>query len=223
MAELRNWQPGWIDRARHTAQGMLAPLFGGDERAAMAYVDDKVKPTLEYMPGVGDAMAAAEARDEFAKGNYGMGGLLAAGAAVGLVPGVGDAVQKGVKKGINIVRKTPTMADAYIDDVFAGTVSLSENHPFVSAINVEPQYRGQGIGRELYAEAEKMAGKPLFPSPLGLTDDAVRMWKKRLASMPSDDAQRLLDAAQAAGEGYGILADLVAGRLKPLRESINTY
>ena len=98
QAEMKAWNPGWIDTARHTAQGMLSPLlFGGDDRKAMAFVDDKIKPTMEFLPGVGDAMAAGEAVDEFKKGNYGMGGMLAVGAAAGLVPGVGDVVQKGIK------------------------------------------------------------------------------------------------------------------------------
>jgi hypothetical protein len=100
QSELRAWNPGVMDNVRNFAMNALAPLFGGDVRAANAYYRDKVQPTLEFLPGVGDVMAAGEARDAFGQGDYLGGGLLAAGAAAGLVPGVGDAVQKGIKAAV---------------------------------------------------------------------------------------------------------------------------
>jgi hypothetical protein len=98
--EMRAYEPTLMDQLRYKAIDVLAPLFGGDERAANAYYRDKVQPTAEFLPGVGDAMAAAEAKDAFGQGDYLGGGLLAAGAAAGLVPGVGDAVQKGIKAAV---------------------------------------------------------------------------------------------------------------------------
>lgn len=95
--ELRRWTPGIIDNMRWYASKALAPLFGGDQKAANAYYMDKVQPTAEFLPGIGDAMAAGEAVDAFKGGNYGTGAILAAGAAAGLVPGVGDAAAKGIK------------------------------------------------------------------------------------------------------------------------------
>jgi hypothetical protein len=103
--ELRAWNPGVMDNVRNFAMNALAPLFGGDVRAANAYYRDKVQPTLEFLPGVGDVMAAGEARDAFGQGDYLGGGLLAAGAAAGLVPGVGDAVQKGASKAVKRARE----------------------------------------------------------------------------------------------------------------------
>ena len=46
----------------------------------------------EFTPGLGDAMTAQEAYGEAQEGNYGTAALLAALAAMGLIPGVGDAV-----------------------------------------------------------------------------------------------------------------------------------
>lgn len=47
--------------------------------------------TAGMAPGLGDAMSAKEAYDAYAKGDYGTAALLATLAAVGLVPGPGDA------------------------------------------------------------------------------------------------------------------------------------
>jgi hypothetical protein len=102
--ELRAYEPGVMDNVRNFAINALAPLFGGDVRAANAYYRDKIQPTAEFLPGVGDVMAAGEARDAFGQGDYLGGSLLAAGAAAGLVPGVGDVVQKGISKGAKSLR-----------------------------------------------------------------------------------------------------------------------
>jgi hypothetical protein len=45
----------------------------------------------EFTPGVGDALSVQEAYDAAQEGNYGTAALLATLAAIGLVPGVGDA------------------------------------------------------------------------------------------------------------------------------------
>jgi hypothetical protein len=46
----------------------------------------------EFLPGVGDAMDAQDSAIAFGKGDYLTGGLLGGAAAIGLVPGVGDAL-----------------------------------------------------------------------------------------------------------------------------------
>jgi GNAT superfamily N-acetyltransferase len=110
-------------------------------------------------------------------------------------------------------------ARAYMGDKYAGEVNVAERGPFISSITVEPEFRGQGIGRELYKEAEELAGDVLVPSPLGLTDDAMRMWNKRFENMASFEANELLDKSKEIGRQYGIKdADLDA-RLDPLRNT----
>jgi GNAT superfamily N-acetyltransferase len=149
-------------------------------------------------------------------GDAGWLGLSALGMAL---PGRPAAARDAVE-GVRYVRKSPTMADAYVGDQFAGTVSLAEGKPFVSAVSVEPQFRGQGVGSGLYREAEAMAGRPLVPSPLGLTEDATSLWQRRLARMRPEDANRLIDESMELGRGYGIRDEHLEPRLGPLRQSI---
>jgi hypothetical protein len=58
----------------------------------------------DFTPGVGDAMTAKDAYDAAQEGDYGTAALLSALAAVGLVPGVGDAAstagKAAIKKGM---------------------------------------------------------------------------------------------------------------------------
>ena len=97
FGSLRAYEPGLMDKARWWMQDTLTPAFGGDAKAAGAYVNDKIMPTAEWLSGIGDAMAAGDAVDYFKQGSPMLGSLSALGAAVGLVPGVGDVAQKGIK------------------------------------------------------------------------------------------------------------------------------
>lgn len=133
LAEVRAWEPGIMDNVRNYAMNALAPLFGGDVRAANAYYRDKIQPTAEYLPGVGDAMAAAEAKDAFSQGDYGKAAVDAGAAAVGLVPGVGDILAgagKAIFAGIGaatankaLLKKAEDMASAGAsrDDIWRDT------------------------------------------------------------------------------------------------------
>jgi hypothetical protein len=151
--ELRAYEPGVMDNVRNFAMNALAPLFGGDVRAANAYYRDKVQPTLEFLPGVGDVMAAGEARDAFGQGDYLGGGLLAAGAMAGLVPGVGDAVQKGASKaakGIRAYHGSPHDFDKFsLDKIGTGEGAQAYGHGLYFAENegVAKSYRDALGGR----------------------------------------------------------------------------
>ena len=52
--------------------------------------------TQDFMPVIGDLVALGEAGDAFSRGELAAAGLLGAGAAIGLVPGAGDALAKPV-------------------------------------------------------------------------------------------------------------------------------
>jgi hypothetical protein len=176
-----------MDNVRNYAMNALAPLFGGDVRAANAYYRDKVQPTAEFLPGVGDVMAAGEAVDEFGQGNYGMGTLLAAGAAAGLVPGVGDAVQKGVK---NVAQNLPNIRSQKKFKTDEGQWEVFDIEPDENKVRGRPsmftvlkskdgyvvrnaylpqEMQKQGIGSSFYqrmnAESVAKTGKPLRSSP----------------------------------------------------------
>lgn len=111
MAELRSLQPGYLDRLKYGIASLL-----GDDRQSVRDAE-KITSLLEYVPGVGDAMAGAEAVDEFNAGNYGTAGLLGAAAAAGLVPGVGDAVQRVARRAADeygaAVAIPPRLREAY--------------------------------------------------------------------------------------------------------------
>ena len=102
VAELRNWDPGWKDTARH----WLADMFGGD-MAAQRRVDS-VLEAAELLPVTGDISAVADSRDAFAEGRKFEGAGLAALAVVGLVPGIGKPIAQGLKKGIRAYHGTTT-------------------------------------------------------------------------------------------------------------------
>jgi GNAT superfamily N-acetyltransferase len=161
--EMRAYEPTLMDQLRYKAIDVLAPLFGGDERAANAYYRDKVQPTAEFLPGVGDVMAAAEAKDAFGQGDYLGGGLLAAGAAAGLVPGVGDVVQKGMRRFAKKVSPSEMGAGygnvhTYTDPETGAYMRVVErlgDAPRKAStldLYVPEEYRGQGIGKDLLAE-----------------------------------------------------------------------
>ena len=59
------------------------------------------KDVLEFVPVIGDAIAAKDVADEINKPNpdWFLVGVLTAGTAVGLIPGVGDAIGTAIKKG----------------------------------------------------------------------------------------------------------------------------
>jgi hypothetical protein len=52
--------------------------------------------TQDFLPVIGDALALGEAGEALSRGELAAAGLLGAGAAIGLVPGAGDALAKPV-------------------------------------------------------------------------------------------------------------------------------
>jgi hypothetical protein len=142
----------------------LAPLFGGDVRAANAYYRDKVQPTAEFLPGIGDVMAAGEAKDAYDQGNYGMAGLLGVGAAAGLVPGVGDAVQKGVKRGIRAYHGSPHDFDKFsLDKIGTGEGAQAYGHGlyFAESEGVAKSYRDD-LSKSAYSNPNRTAHRAMF-------------------------------------------------------------
>lgn len=118
-----------------------------------------------------------------------------------------------------IVPRGNGMYDVRVDGKFAGTASVAGDgeKPFLSAINIEPEFQRRGIGSALYESIEKDLGRPLVPSPLGLTDEATSFWQKRLRDMPPDKVAELLDEAMGIGRSYGIRDEHLAPRFAPLR------
>ena len=146
FGSLRAYEPGLMDKARWWMQDTLTPAFGGDAKAAGAYVNDKIMPTAEWLPGIGDAMAAGDAVDYFRQGSPMLGSLSALGAAVGLVPGVGDAAQKGIKGLVGGLEKSAKSKGV---DLF---LSPRGKNVAISKIVVPENMRNQGVGSSVMQE-----------------------------------------------------------------------
>ena len=146
FGSLRAYEPGLMDKARWWMQDTLTPAFGGDAKAAGAYVNDKIMPTAEWLPGIGDAMAAGDAVDYFRQGSPMLGSLSALGAAAGLVPGVGDVAQKGIKGLVGGLEKSAKSKGV---DLF---LSPRGKNVAISKIVVPENMRNQGVGSSVMQE-----------------------------------------------------------------------
>jgi GNAT superfamily N-acetyltransferase len=118
-----------------------------------------------------------------------------------------------------ITRVSPGQYDVRVGDKFAGTASVAGDgtKPFMSAVQIEPQFQRQGIGSQIYGQVESDLGRPLVPSPLGLSTEAAAFWKKRLANLPQEQRAALIDESAGLGRGYGISDQHLASRLDQLR------
>lgn len=94
MAEIKSYDPSLRDRLAWFLSDMA-----GDNRTARNYINDKARGIMDFVPGVGDAVAVDEAGRTLSSGNYGQGILEAGLAGAGLIPGFGDGVAK-VGKGL---------------------------------------------------------------------------------------------------------------------------
>lgn len=199
---LTNYTPTLRERV---SDGIRRALFT-DDRAGQQRAE-KVSNVLDFTP-VGMATGMYDAGREAGQGNYGPGAMLT---AMAFAPGPSPKIA-----GFSMAKRTPHSIDALVDGKNVGTVNLSENHPYISSIFVEPEYRGKGIGAALYGEAETVLGRPLVPSPLGLSEDAKKMWQKNLSTMSPDEAKKIIDEAWAIGRGYGVKDAHISERLDPL-------
>ena len=92
------------------------PMSFSGKRTATPYQGitamDAARFVAEATPIIGDAMAAKEVYDELQKPNpnYAMVAALGGAALVGLVPGLGDAMAAGIKKGTAKAKKNAKKA-----------------------------------------------------------------------------------------------------------------
>lgn len=124
----------------------------------------------------------------------------------------------GTKPSITISKNGPRY-EVHSGDKFVGSAGVVDEHssPFVSVVNLEKEFRKQGIAKKLYDFIEKDLGKKLIPSPLGLSPDAVSFWQKRLSKLPPAQREAILDEAFGIGKSYGTRDDIARSILAPLR------
>ena len=133
----------------------------------------------DFIPGIGDAIALKEAYDAASRGDKVAAGLLAAGAAVGLIPGAGDAVAR------------PLMA--------AGRKAAD----VASRIEVDPNAVGSMLGNvrvKPKSPAEEIAG--LLSS--GREDDVT---DEMLSKLTAQDNSELFDLYQSGATGMDLPMD----------------
>jgi GNAT superfamily N-acetyltransferase len=94
-----------------------------------------------------------------------------------------------------------------------------EQLPFVGISGVDPGKRGQGIGSAAYDRLAEQV-PDLAPSPLGLSEPAQRLWEKRIAAMPPEQAAAALARSRQMGLELGESAEDIDRRLAPLHAAI---
>ncbi len=126
-------------------------------------------------PIIGDAMAAKEVYDELQKDepNYYLAGALGGAALVGLVPGLGDAAAKAIKKGAKEVfdvakrvevdpKKTSRNTDAVVDPVLEADDIITEwEKGNISNTELRSRMRDKGFEIHTKRIGPKMTGVDL--------------------------------------------------------------
>ena len=133
----------------------------------------------DFIPGIGDAIALKEAYDAASRGDKVAAGLLTAGAALGLIPGAGDAVAR------------PVMA--------AGRKAAD----VASRLEVDPNAVGSLLGNvrmKPLSPAEEIAG--LLSS--GRADDVT---DEMLGKLTAQDNSELFDLYQSGATGMDLPMD----------------
>lgn len=95
-----------------------------------------------------------------------------------------------------------------------------EQLPFVGISGVDPAQRGRGIGSAAYDELAKQV-PDLVPSPLGLSESATALWRRRIAQMSRSDAEDALRRSEGYGTELGETSADIRSRLAPLWDAID--
>ena len=131
MAE-RDWREG-----RSPAQNRRLARIPEDKREELSRGTAGLYRTgAEFTPGVGDALTAQEVYDAAKQGDYSTAALLATLAAIGLVPGAGDAVSAAGKALLKDAAGEPLML---FRGLRGGKGTLSQEGISANALNIEPR------------------------------------------------------------------------------------
>lgn len=141
---LSNYEPSWREYLQGLAMEGVGMLGAGTDTQRRAYRD--AGKILDIIPGVGDATAANEAYRDFRVGNYGDAAIGGASAAIGLIPGIGDASGQAVKQLQNLLGPTgiPYVAKSVPGDLpIHPDVMRGVDQPYIPglSLNVTPLER----------------------------------------------------------------------------------
>lgn len=109
-----------------------------------------------------------------------------------------------------------------------GEMNLSSRAPYATSVEVHPNFRRMGIASKLYDVAESDIGRKMMPSPLGLSDDATKMWKKRLNNYDdmgqmADIVREAVNVGRAAGVGKSAANRMMPFGYDPETEKVKGY
>ena len=82
-------------------------------------------------------------------------------------------------------------------------LTLKRSAPYATSVQVMGERR-LGVATALYDAAEKVLGRKLIPSPLGLSPEAIAFWKNRLSKMEPEEKQALLAESLKVGQEAGV-------------------
>lgn len=125
-----------------------------------------MRNTQEFLPGIGDAIALAEARDAYSQGDYMAAGLLGTAGLVGLVPGAGDVVARPV---MAAGRK---VANAIPSDVMYAGRSLADGDMRGVLDAFTPGRPAQGLGADASRLPPEKVNKDVL-DPLGYASNRL--------------------------------------------------
>jgi len=98
----------------------------------------------------------------------------------------------------------PETFNATVDGRRIGQMNLTLKRSAPYATSMSSDLRKQGVMAALHDAAERVLGRRLIPSPMGLSDDAIAFWKNRLGKMEPEEKQALLAEMVKVGEEAGV-------------------
>ena len=170
------------------------PMSFSGKRTATPYQGitamDAARFVAEATPIIGDAMAAKEVYDELQKPdpNYAMVAALGGAALVGLVPGLGDAMAAGIKKGARGLLDTAKRieVDPNALGMSGGNVRLKQNaNPSLSL--PEPRNEAEAMAKKVLEMRASGNARDVTEKMMAAADDQY-MFKN--TPIPMDAASR---------------------------------
>ena len=156
--------------------------------------------TQDFLPVIGDALALGEAGEALSRGELAAAGLLGAGAAIGLVPGAGDALAK------------PVMAAGRRAADIARRIEVDPNALGSMGGNIRLRPQAAPIEDQVAA-----ARKAVIDNP---NDENLFSEYKRLRKMRDEGVSTFPQAdAPAPQVGYGLLDSYVGQHRAPTRDA----
>lgn len=118
--------------------------FSGGYKQGLENLSDATEFSLDFIPGVGDAVGVGDLRQSISSGDRLGMGIDGAAVALGTIPIAGDLLAKGLKKGESALRN---IREEIVQDVFPKSYKQSIITPYTDR-NIDPRTfaAGSGVG-----------------------------------------------------------------------------